>query len=291
MAKRVTGNTSTPTKITPSTSTIFPARVKEIILENQSNPEIFKENGEWSGIGTIFFSLINNSNSAKNPFSSTKAFPLFPNQKNYPLVNEVVYIISLPTPKIQTTLDSQKFYYFQPINIWNNNHHNAIPDPTLTPLKPNSQQQDYIETSAGVVRRVTDGSTEINLGNTFKENLNVKTLQPFEGDIIHEGRWGQSLRFGSTVKNSKIFNPWSQTGKDGDPLTIIRNAQFNDGKDPWIPQVEDINKEGSTIYFTSTQVIPIEVSSKSYKSYSTSPTTPDKFAGEQIILNSGQKIV
>ena len=290
MAKRVTGNTSTPTKITPSTSTIFPARVKEIILENQSNPEIFKENGEWSGIGTIFFSLINNSNSAKNPFSSTKAFPLFPNQKNYPLVNEVVYIISLPTPKIQTTLDSQKFYYFQPINIWNNNHHNAIPDPTLTPLKPNSQQQDYIETSAGVVRRVTDGSTEINLGNTFKENLNVKTLQPFEGDIIHEGRWGQSLRFGSTVKNSKIFNPWSQTGKDGDPLTIIRNAQFNDGKDPWIPQVEDINKEGSTIYFTSTQVIPIEVSSKSYKSYSTSPTTPDKFAGEQIILNSGRLV-
>ena len=24
--------------------------------------------------------------------------------------------------------------------------------------------------------------------------------------------------------------------------------------DPWIPQVEDINKEGSAIYFTSTQI-------------------------------------
>jgi hypothetical protein len=39
---------------------------------------------------------------------------------------------------------------------------------------------------------------------------------------------------------------------------------------------------------TSTQAIPIEVSSKSYSSYKTAPTSPDKFAGEQIILNSGR---
>ena len=39
---------------------------------------------------------------------------------------------------------------------------------------------------------------------------------------------------------------------------------------------------------TSTQAIPIEVSSKSYSSYKTAPTTPNKFTGEQIILNSGR---
>jgi len=288
MAKRVTGNISLPTKTSPSISTVFAARVREIILDNQSNPEIFKENGEWSSIGTIFFSLINTSNTSQNPYLSDKAYPLFPNQKIYPLKNEIVYIISLPTPGIQSATNSQRYYYFQPVNIWSNNHHNAIPDPTNTPLTPNSQQQDYIETEAGIVRRVTDGGTEIDLGTTFKENLKIKTIQPFEGDIIHEGRWGQSLRFGSTVKNSKIFNTWSRTGDNGDPITILRNAQFDDGKDPWIPQVEDINKEGSAIYFTSTQAIPIEVSSKSYKSYSSPPTSPDKFAGEQIILNSGR---
>jgi len=288
MAKRVTGNISLPTKTSPSISTVFAARVREIILDNQSNPEIFKENGEWSSIGTIFFSLINTSNTSQNPYLSDKAYPLFPNQKIYPLKNEIVYIISLPTPGIQSATNSQRYYYFQPVNIWSNNHHNAIPDPTNTPLTPNSQQQDYIETEAGIVRRVTDGGTEIDLGTTFKENLKIKTIQPFEGDIIHEGRWGQSLRFGSTVKNSKIFNTWSRTGDNGDPITILRNAQFDDGEDPWIPQVEDINKEGSAIYFTSTQAIPIEVSSKSYKSYSSPPTSPDKFAGEQIILNSGR---
>jgi hypothetical protein len=75
---------------------------------------------------------------------------------------------------------------------------------------------------------------------------------------------------------------------NGDPLTILRNSQYDDGKDAWIPQVEDINKEGSSVYMTSTQAIPIEVSSKSYSSYKTAPTSPDKFAGEQIILNSGR---
>ena len=55
-----------------------------------------------------------------------------------------------------------------------------------------------------------------------------------------------------------------ETGDNGDPLTILRNSQYNDDKDAWIPQVEDINKQGSSVYMTSTQAIPIEVSSKSY---------------------------
>ena len=290
MAKRVTGAFSSTNSTQSPQGGIFAARVREIILDDTSNPEIFKSTGEWSGIGTIFFSLIGNSNSSKNPYSADKAYPLFPNQKIYPLKNEIVYIISLPTPKIQGAINSQRFYYFQPVNLWSNNHHNAIPDPTNTPLVPNSQQQDYIETSAGVVRRVTDGGTEIDLGRTFKENLNIKTLQPYEGDIIYEGRWGQGLRFGSTIKNSSILNPWSKTGTDGDPITILRNSQYDDGKDPWVPQVEDINKEGSAIYMTSTQNIPIEASSKSYKSYSSAPSTPDKYEGEQIILNSGRLV-
>jgi hypothetical protein len=135
---------------------------------------------------------------------------------------------------------------------------------------------------------VTDGGTEIDLGDTFQEKLNIKSLQPFEGDIIYEGRWGQSIRFGSTVKDSKIVNPWSSTNNNGDPITILKNGQHEDGKDPWIPQVEDINKDKSSIYLTSTQTIPIEASSKSYKSYSLAPTSPDKYSGEQIIINSGR---
>ena len=291
MGLRATGNTSNSNSTSsPQSPGIFAARVKEIILDDKANPEMFKSNGEWSGIGTIFYSLINTSNTSKDPYSALTASPLFPNQKYYPLINEVVYIISLPTAGIEGAVNSQKFYYFQPINLWSNNHHNAIPDPMTTPSTPDSENSDYIETEAGVVRRVTDGGTDINLGKTFKENLNVKTLLPFEGDIVYEGRWGQSLRLGSTVKESTTPNPWSRTGEDGDPITILRNSQYDDGKDPWVPQVENINQEGSSLYMTSTQAIPIEVSSKSYKSYKSSPTSPDKFEGEQVIINSNRLV-
>jgi hypothetical protein len=267
---------------------IFPGRVRYCILDDKTYPSVFKNFGEWSSIGGIFFSKINAPNPTKDFTTDNFAKPLFPNNKTFPLVNEVVYIIALPNSSIQSNVGSLDYYYFQPINIWNSNHHNAIPDPINNTSLPPSQQQDYQQTEGGTVRRVTDGGTEIDLGKTFKEKINIKSIQPFEGDIIYEGRWGQSFRFGSTVNNSAIPNPWSRTGENGSPILILRNGQYNDEKDPWIPQVEDINKDISSIYATSTQNIPIQVSSKNFNSYKSAPTSPDKFAGEQIILNSGR---
>ena len=158
---------------------------------------------------------------------------------------------------------------------------------------PPSTFINYVSQSrseGGVVRRIKDGGTEINLGRTFIERSNIKPLQSFEGDIIYEGRWGQSLRFGSTVNNSSISNPWSSAGTDGDPITILRNNQYDDGLDPWIPQVENINVEQSSIYLTSTQKIPINVASKNYSSFieGLEPISPEEYSGEQIILNSGR---
>jgi hypothetical protein len=271
-----------------SSDNIFTGRVRYCILDDKTYPSVFKSFGEWSSIGGIFFSKINAPNPNKDFSTDNFAKPLFPNNKTFPLINEIVYIIALPNSSIQSNVGSLDYYYFQPVNIWNSTHHNAIPDPINNTSLPPSQQQDYQQTSGGTVRRVTDGGTEIDLGKTFKEKINIKNIQPFEGDIINEGRWGQSIRFGSTVNNSAIPNPWSRVGNNGDPIYILRNGQYADGKDPWIPQVEDINKDISAIYATSTQNIPIQVSSKNYNSYQNAPTSPDKFAGEQIILNSGR---
>ena len=267
---------------------IFPARVKLSILDDKTHPELFNSFGEWSSIGCLFFDRINNPNPNPKVDSNSFARPLFPNHSTIPVNNEIVYIISLPNSNIQSNVNDIAYYYFQPINIWNSTHHNAIPDPINNKSLPESQQQDYQQTEIGVVRRVTDNSTEIDLGETFKEKLDIKNLQPFEGDVIHQGRWGQSLRFGSTVNNAKISNTWSKDGNNGDPITIIRNGQHNDGNDPWVPQVEDINKDDSSIYITSTQKLPIEVASDSYKSYNDAPIYPSQYNGNQIILNSGR---
>ena len=271
-----------------SPSGIFSGRVRYALLDNKTQSEVFNNFGGWSSIGCIFFDKINKPNA--NPQFSTNNFarPLFPNQSNIPLENEIVYIMSLPNSEIQSNVNDLSYYYFQPINIWNSVHHNAIPDPLYTNTLPPSQQQDYEETQGGAVRRVTDGGTEIDLGDTFQEKISIRNLLPYEGDNLLQGRWGNTFRLGSTVKKAQIPNPWSRDGEDGDPIIIIKNGQHEETTDPWIPQVEDINTDKSSIYLTTTQAIPIDVSSRNYESYFSPPTSPNKFVGEQIILSSGR---
>ncbi len=265
---------------------VFSARVR-YALTDDTKSSLFNEFGEWAAIGCIFFDKINNPNPNPEYTSNSFARPLFPNNSNIPLKNEIVYVIGMPNNNVQSDVNDISYYYFQSVNIWGSTHHNAIPDPVNGESIPESQQQDYIQTEAGSVRRVADGGTEIDLGENFQEKLSIRNLQPFDGDLIYQGRWGQSFRFGSTI-NSTLPNPWSNSGEDGDPITIIKNGQHEEESDPWIPQVEDINTDKSSIYLTSTQQIPINVASKSYKSYSSPPESTNAFVGEQIILNSGR---
>ena len=269
---------------------IYPARVIKSMMDPTSQPEVFKNLGEYQSIGGVFYASINNPNPQPSFTSDNFATPLFPNMSNIPLDNEIIYIINLPSTNIQTNVNSIVPYYFQPINIWNSIHHNAVPDP-LGPPEGGAQSGDYTQIEGGLSRQVIDGGTEITLGKTFIEKIDTRKLQPFEGDIIYEGRWGQSVRFTSTVSGSFTSNPWSSIGSNGDPLTILRNGQHEEDKDPWIPQVENINTDASSIYLTSTQLIPISAASTSYLSYSQPPIMPNQYDGEQIILNSGRLLL
>jgi hypothetical protein len=257
-------------------------RVLSIILD-ESHPR-FEELGEWNGLGIIEYEdVINPLPSPSLPI----ARPLMGNSKNFPLVNEIVYIIFFPSTNIDTVSSNGTEYYIDIVSLWNHPHHNAYP--TAPNELPPSQQKDYVQTETGNVRRITDQSTEIFLGKTFKERSNIHPLLPFEGDIIYEGRWGNSIRIGSTVPNTP--NNWSTTGSSGDPIFIIRNGQGKQSEEGWIPTVEDINNDDSSIYATSTQKIPLKASSTNYFSYkNNAPQTPDQYAGKQIIVNSGRLV-
>ena len=281
-----------PNGITATPVSFLAGRVKNIILDESSNG--FFDFGRYNSIGTIQFQDITNPTA-----QLTVAKPFFPNFKNFPLLEEIVWIIQLPStsingaapdkPGISTDVNN---YYLNPTALWNHPHHNGFPSNPSAPLE--SQRRDYIQTSVGNVRRVTDKSTELDLGKTFIERPNIHPLKPFEGDIIYEGRWGNSIRFGSTIKtkeNQIPLNLWSEgTSTSGDPILIIRNGQGTQANEGWIPIEEEINNDEASIYFTSTQKIPLKASSTSYNSYTTPPTTIDQYAGKQIILNSGRLI-
>jgi hypothetical protein len=273
---------------TPNLGNLQSVRVMSIVLD-ETHPR-FEELGGWNGLGTIEYEPV------QTPFSGNArptAKPLLGNNKILPLINEIVYIIPLPDTQIDVIVSNVSNYYINIIALWNHPHHNGYPkDPNQL---PESQQADYIQTQLGNIRRVTDQSTEIFLGNTFVERANIHPLLPFEGDIITEGRWGNSIRLGSTVTNKSDgigLNNWSTTGSSGDPIVIIRNGQGTQlGDEGWIPVIENINDSNSSIYLTSTQRLPLQVSKNiTYKSYSTQPQALNEYSGKQIILNSGRLV-
>ena len=217
--------------------------------------------------------------------------PLFPNLKNYPLTNETVLVIALANREYKNNFNTLTFYYLSPLNLWNSNQSNPIPYPTET-VTPVSQNKGILEVEAvGNPNKPTSSSnTTFTPGTYFNEDNIPNPTFPYEGDYIVDGRFGNSLRFGNTVSNSNtsIENNWSTTGSIGDPITILTNKKHTE--QPLFNSItEDINLDGSSAYFTSTQQIPIEVSSQNdYLSYDTPPTTPTQYNGEQIILNSGR---
>ena len=264
---------------------ILAVRVKSIVLD-ESHP-LFSKLGGWNALGTIEYEEV--TSPSTNSTALSVAYPLNPNARIFPLINEVAYIISLPSTDLGRKNISSRKYYISNVGLWNHPHHNGYP--VISNVLPESQQKDYTQTQAGSVRRVTDNSTEIFLGKTFIERSNIHPLLPFEGDVIHEGRWGNSIRLGSTVKGTP--NTWSNTGENGDPITIIRNGQGSRTKEGWIPITEDSRIDNSSIYLTSTQTIPIRASSiRDYVSYPNGqqPTSPEKYAGSQIFLNSGRLV-
>ena len=268
-------------------------RVTDIIL-NQNYPDIEKYGG-LNGIGTIFFEL----NNVQNPGRGI-AKPFYPQLSAYPLVNELVLLFRLPNNNIGRNTSEESYYYINMVSLWNHPHHNAYPNPITSTTLPDSQQKDYQQTAAGSVRRVTDESTEIDLNSpinpsqaTFIERTNIHPLLPFAGDIMYQGRWGNSLRFGSTAKPTDInaLNDWSEVGENGDPITIIRNGQPLESSDEgWVPITENVNEDLSSIYQTSTQKIPIQVASENYNSYITPPKTPSQYTNPQVIINSDRLV-
>lgn len=269
-------------------------RVKDIVLDN-THPR-FEELGAYAAIGTIEFADITIPTEKSNKGDIKIARPLFINDKHFPVPNEIVYLVKgLPTTSTQEDVDNTILYYITVINIWNHPHHNALPAPQDS--RASSDRKSYNQVEAGSFNIIQEeNEADFFSGNflgKFIERENIHPLQPFIGDVIKEGRWGNSIRLGSTVKGAA--NSWSTTGEDGDPILILRNGQNVEADNRgFIPIPEDINKDQSSIYLTSTQKLPLETNSKfgSYKDSNSSdtPEKQDQYSNSQIILNSGRLI-
>jgi hypothetical protein len=226
-------------------SLFFFARVNDILLSPQTKTNnFFSDGGGWAGLGSVKFTPLGTIIDEDNP-PNLIAKPLFNNISKYPVLEEIVMILNAPSYGLNDDPQAKTFYYLTTVGLWNSVQHNAFPD----------------------IASYRGG--QLNFGQTFTEKEDIRNLLPEEGDVIFEGRWGNSIRFSSTTKQKVINNPWSSIGEIGMPITIIRNNQSNIdiNSDPWVPVYEDPNNDGSSIYLCAGQDIPLNYASKNLKSF------------------------
>lgn len=293
MTNRALGNKPSTPNVPSSQGGKFLVRVIDIILD-ENHPK-YNQSAGLNQIGQITGESVSPDNTVKPKVYI--ASPASSNLKNLPLVNEYVYVYKIVGPNSK----GGQWVYDPPLSLYRglSPNSNPFPSPTYN-SNPPSQNVNYSQIEAGAVNITDNQPQSINLNSidnpsqaTFVEKGNIHPLMPFAGDIIYEGRFSNSLRFGNTAKSkSQYANNWSSAGNNGDPITILRNGQDPNSSDYGAePITENIKKDLSSIYLTSTQKIPFSLSNENFISYTTPPITPAIFNLPQVILNSDRVIL
>jgi hypothetical protein len=231
-------------------------RVVDVILGN-SHPE-WEKFGKEQGIGAIKFVPLGLDVDTTDPSTLPVAFPENTGMRLYPLKNEIVFINSSPDYSTANDKETNRVVkYTSPLSIWNTVHHNASPK---------------------------RGTEKVDLGFDVEEQATINPMQPYPGDLLIEGRHGQSIRFNGTNHD---LNPLVDESNKNSPLTIISNGQKE--TESGIEFIsEDINKDASSIYLTSNHAVPLISAQDKREAFNEIPVSSDSYKGKQVVINSGR---
>jgi hypothetical protein len=241
------------------------------------------------------------SSAATDSASATiiTASPINSNILRIPLKGEIVMLLKGPSSYASGLSTSTEWYYIDIVNLQKDIHHNSIP--TVTEFKLSNDpvaSNKYNQAAAGNSNQDQTPATDKN----FTESETVKPLQPYIGDVLIQGRYGNSIRMTTTPKSGTFSKPakW-KAGSPGAPITIIRNTEqtvntrkINDFT------TEDFKNEDNVIVMSSGQNIEFEQASgvlaaikskkiTSWKDDNWGKTPQTLISSGRIIFNSWQK--
>jgi hypothetical protein len=147
------------------------------------------------------------------------------NIKQIPVTGESILIFETINEKSGYKTEFPKYYYIQPLNLQSNINNNILP----------TTEQDP------------------ELDSDFDASVATSPLQPYRGDLLIEGRWGNSIRFGSTITSGNYNVPTTWKGsKTGDPILILSNTTKRETGKKFITESLKDDKSAS-ISLSSTQ--------------------------------------
>lgn len=155
--------------------------------------------------------------------------PANSNFKQIPIIGESVLIYNGYSQNTTSEKRQRQWYYFAPINVQTNTNHN------ITPIY---------------------SASDFEVDPDFKDTI-VSPLQPYVGDVMLEGRWGNSIRLGNTPTNNtqkySVTPSWIGNSLES-PIIILSNGRENTKSYQYV--VEDIENDFASLYLTSKQSIP-----------------------------------
>ena len=205
--------------------------------------------------------------------------PIDANIKRLPLKGELVLVYEI----------HGNYYYGQTFSRTNSINLNPAPNISLSEniSKVSIDADNYDEVEAG--GPVNKNLEDFKYGNFFELDTKINPLKHYEGDLTIEGRFGNSIRFGSDITK----------GEQNSPNIILRAGQLIDAekngnsqkvkaleKKYLLPVDEDINDDGSSVWITTNQKLDLKEATRDGDSHFTSYPTIEKYDGKQIVLNS-----
>lgn len=238
--------------------------------------------GDGYEVGMVQFRFMS---SAGLPAEKTSlAYPLYSNISEYPLPGELIYIFR----------SANRWWYLTKFNMSGRVTTQDMPE-LFAETDTIKLSKDISEAYSSVVSpQIVGGGKKTNVvGKYFKDLPDVYRLKHLEGDIIYEGRSGQSIRFGSSWLNQKA--PFKSLYGDQAPNIMLRvgaNPKAEKTSDNIFGLVvEDINKDASSVWITSDQEVDLRYATNDSSIHGKSVDLPDKPNGNQIIVNTDRVII
>lgn len=214
------------------------------------------------------------------------ASPMDASIREYPLKNELVLVF----------YSLGRLFYTRRINSTNKVTESSWPglSQIFSPQTPANVTADGMRTAAagGPSYRSWGAQQQESLGDEFAENPTVRMVQPFEGDLIIYGRYGTTIRAGSSL----FSNPTTPVPQPNLLLTVgqsldRRTSTGNAGRFQLVQ--EDINKDWSSIWMVVDEQIVLNPATRGTVAHLRSSKTSNSlnYTGAQIFINSDRLIL
>ncbi len=180
--------------------------------------------------------------------------PLNPNMNITPAVGEIVIGVKYLSD----------YYFTSAVNLFGN------PNLNVQHGVSRIKRKNTLSSKQGITTPAEENDTNTNVGYYLDDgrNKDARKILPNEGDIILEGRFGNSIRIGSDLKN----------GNTESPNIILNVGQTIEG-DTKVPIEEKIDTDGSSIYLTTNQILDFTPAIES-------KVITGEMSGKNILLSS-----